>query len=226
MNTDQPTRLTAVLFDLDGTLLDTARDLAHALNSLLREQGRSTLDYEQIRSVVSNGGNAMVSLGFGTTPETEEHQALYRRLLDIYEQQLTKYTTPFPGITALLSTLEQFELPWGVVTNKPSAYSLPIMERMKFEPPCSTIICADQVKQRKPHPESMLKACATIGCAPEQTLYVGDHQRDIDAGRNAGMLTAAALYGYIEPGDDPLSWQADFYIEHPDELTELLHSLL
>ena len=218
--------LKAVLFDLDGTLLDTAQDLAQALNKLLQQEGRPTLAYEQIRQVVSNGGNAMVSLGFSTSPGTAEHQALYQRLLDIYEQQLTAQTAPFPGITALLATLGQFGLPWGVVTNKPSLYSVPIMAQMNLEPPCSALVCADQVAERKPHPESMLLACQQLGCAPKQALYVGDHRRDIEAGRNAGMITVAALYGYIEANDDPQSWDADYYINHPDELTELLHNYL
>ncbi|MCF7981103.1 MAG: HAD-IA family hydrolase [Pseudomonadales bacterium] len=222
--TSTQSSLAAVLFDLDGTLLDTAQDLAQALNHLLTEEGKTPLPFEQIRQVVSNGGNAMVSLGFGTKPDTEEHQSLYQRLLDIYGQQLTNHTAPFPGIVPLLSTLDQFDLPWGVVTNKPSIYSLPIMAQMKFDPPCSALVCADQVSERKPHPESMLRACQLIGCDPKRTLYVGDHQRDIEAGRNAGMITIAALYGYIDTDEDPQSWGADYYIDHPDELTQLLHT--
>ena len=216
--------LAAVLFDLDGTLLDTAQALAHALNRLLVEQGKPAPPFQQIRAVVSNGGNAMVSLGFGTSPGSPEHQALYQRLLEIYGQQLTAHTKPFPGIEALLATLEQFGLPWGVVTNKPSLYTLPIMRELDLQPPCSAVVCADQVTQSKPHPEPMLRACELIGCPAHQTLYIGDHLRDIQAGRNAGMLTAAALYGYIPEHENPRDWQADFYFEHPDELTELLHS--
>lgn len=219
-------QLEAVLFDLDGTLLDTAQDLALSLNTLLIEKGKSELPYEHIRPMVSNGGNAMITLGFKTTQGTEEHQALFNRLLDIYAKQLTKHTQPFPGIEPLLACLDQFDLPWGIVTNKPSRFSLPIMEQLALQPACSAIVCADQVTQRKPHPESMLLACEQIGCNPLRTLYVGDHLRDIEAGRNAGMLTVAALYGYIEKEDQPASWNADFYIDHPDELIELLHTYL
>lgn len=215
----------AVLFDLDGTLLDTARDLAHALNTLLQQEGKAALPYDNIRRVVSNGGNAMVALGFGTLTGTPEHEALYHRLLNIYGEQLANYTRPFPGIEVLLSTLDQFQLPWGVVTNKPSAYALPLMEQISLTPPCSAIVCSDQVQQRKPHPEAMFLACEQIGCQPEQTLYVGDHLRDIEAGRNAGMQTIAALYGYIEEDDNPDDWHADHYIQHPEELTQLIHSL-
>lgn len=216
----------AVLFDLDGTLLDTARDLAHALNTLLQQEDKPALPYDNIRRVVSNGGNAMVTLGFGTHSGTPEHETLYQRLLNIYGGQLADHTCPFPGIEALLRTLGQLQLPWGVVTNKPSAYTLPLMEQIALSPPCSAIVCSDQVEQRKPHPEAMFLACELIGCNPEQTLYVGDHLRDIEAGRNAGMRTIAALYGYIEEGDDPLDWHADHYIQHPDELTQLIHNTL
>lgn len=218
--------LKAVLFDLDGTLLDTAKDLAFALNQLRAEEGKTPLDYEPIRRVVSNGGNAMVKLGFQTQPDTAEHQRLYARLLALYEQRLLHHTEPFAGIQALLSTLEQLGLTWGVVTNKPSAYSTPIMQNIGLTPAYQTLVCADQVQQRKPHPESLLLACTQLGCTPQQAIYVGDHRRDIEAGHSAGMKTVAALYGYIEEGDDPRSWHADYYIEHPDELTELLHSTL
>lgn len=216
--------LKAVLFDLDGTLLDTARDLANALNRLLIEEQLDPLPFETIRDVVSNGGNAMVSLGFGTDAGTDRHQKLYLRLLDLYAQDLTSHTAPFPGINALLATLDQFAIHWGVVTNKPSHYTLPIMERMALYPPCSAIVCADQVKNSKPHAEPLLKACELINCSPGQTLYVGDHQRDIEAGRRAGMKTVAALYGYIEAQDNPNQWGADYTIDHPDELTELIHT--
>ncbi len=216
--------ITTILFDLDGTLLDTAQDLAQALNRLLLEEGTAPLPYPSIREVVSNGGNAMISLGFNTRINTKRHQQLYRRLLDLYSENLTQHTMPFPGIEALLATLDQFELSWGVVTNKPSQYTLPIMQHMALSPRCSAIVCADQVKNSKPHAEPMLKACEIIGCNPQQAIYVGDHRRDIEAGHNAGMRTVAALYGYIEANDNPKEWDADYYIDHPDELTQLLHS--
>jgi len=217
--------LTAILFDLDGTLLDTAQDLACALNRLLIEEGRSALPYKKIRDVVSNGGNALVSLGFDTVPQSSIHQALYQRLLALYELQLTKHTQPFPGIEKLLATLPELGLSWGVVTNKPSRYTLPIIDAMQLQPPCAAIVCADQVSRSKPDPESLLRACAIIGCEPQHTLYVGDHQRDVNAGHRAGMRTVAALYGYITDQEDPQTWAADYYIRHADQLTQLLRSI-
>ncbi len=217
--------INTVLFDLDGTLLDTARDLANALNRLLEEEGKVPLPFETIRNVVSNGGNALVRLGFNSEIDSERHLHLYQRLLNLYEQNLTQHTVPFPGIEALLATLDQFDLSWGVVTNKPSKYTLPIMEKMALKPAFAAVVCADQVTHSKPHAEPMLKACDLIGCAPEQVIYVGDHRRDIEAGRNAGMLTVAAHYGYIETQDDPGAWGADFAIDHPDQLTEMIHTI-
>lgn len=217
--------INTVLFDLDGTLLDTARDLANALNRLLEEEGMVPLPFETIRNAVSNGGNALVRLGFNSETDSERHLQLYQRLLNLYEQNLTQHTVPFPGIEALLATLDQFDLLWGVVTNKPSKYTLPIMEKMALKPAFAAVVCADQVTHSKPHAEPMLKACDLIGCAPEQVIYVGDHRRDIEAGRNAGMLTVAAHYGYIETQDDPGAWGADFAIDHPDQLTEMIHTI-
>lgn len=221
---DKP--IEAVLFDLDGTLLDTARDLAKALNVLLVREGRSALPEETIRKVVSNGGNAMVTLGFGTTPADPEHKRLYLELLDIYGQDLASHTQPFTGIKELLTHIGSLGLHWGVVTNKPRAYSEPLLNTIALTPICGTLVCPDDVEQRKPHPEPMFLACNMLNCNPTRTVYVGDHQRDIEAGKNAGMLTVAALYGYIGDGEDTSSWQADYNIEHPNQLIPLLNKLI
>ena len=217
------TPIKAILFDLDGTLLDTAPDLSFALNQLLLEEGKSELPIEKIRTVVSDGANAMVSMAFGTSREDPEHHPLFLRLLDLYSQNIARYTQPFPGIEALLATIDQLGMKWGIVTNKPKAYTLPLLEQMSFDPHFESVVCPDDVSKGKPDPEPMFLACQQIGCFPEEAIYVGDHVRDIEAGRNAGMQTVAALYGYIEKADKPESWNADFYIEHPDELTQLLH---
>lgn len=222
----QPTKpIEAVLFDLDGTLLDTARDLAKALNVLLHREGKTQLPEETIRKVVSNGGNAMVSLGFGTSTGDPEHKRLYTELLDIYGQDLASHTQPFAGIEELLKHIGSLDLPWGVVTNKPRAYSEPLINIINLSPTCAALVCPDDVEQRKPHPEPMFLACNTLDCDPSRTVYVGDHKRDIEAGQNAGMFTVAALYGYIDDGEDTSSWQADFNIDNPSQLIPLLDKL-
>ena len=216
----------AVLFDLDGTLLDTAHDLALALNRLLVREGKSELPPEVIRKVVSNGGNAMVSLGFGTQKDDPRHQQLYKDLLDLYLEDLATYTCPFPGIEPLLQHLHNTDLPWGVVTNKPRVHSAPLIDLINLHPACAVLVCPDDVTYKKPHPEPMFLACKTLNCDPTRTLYVGDHQRDIKAGKNAGMLTAAALYGYIDENEDTNSWQADYNIQQADELIAIINTLI
>jgi len=220
------TKIEAVLFDLDGTLLDTAQDLARALNRLLVRKGKTELPVDDIRKVVSNGGNAMVSLGFGTRIGDPEHKTLYFDLLDIYGQDIASYTGPFEGIKDVLSHLEALNLPWGVVTNKPRAYSDPLLKAIDLQPGCAALVCPDDVKNKKPHPEPMHLACHILGCNPAHTIYVGDHRRDIEAGRNAGMITVAARYGYIDDQDDVDSWQADYNIDHAEQLIPLLNQLL
>ncbi len=194
MNTD-PTiirPLKAVLFDLDGTLLDTAPDLGFALNQLLIEQGKPELPLDTIRSVVSNGANAMVSLAFNTTRDDPEHNPLFLRLLDLYRLNIARHTRTFPGIDALLSSIKQHGLKWGIVTNKPRSYTHQLLEHIRFDPHFDTVVCPDDVSRGKPDPEPMYLACTQMGCLPIETIYVGDHKRDIDAGRNAGMKTVAA----------------------------------
>lgn len=219
-------KIEAVLFDLDGTLLDTAQDLARALNRLLIKEGKPELPVDSIRKVVSNGGNAMVSLGFDTRMGDPEHQRLYRDLLTIYGADLASYTGPFAGIESVLSHLGSLGLPWGVVTNKPRTYSDPLLQAINLQPSCAALVCPDDVENKKPHPEPMYLACNILGCDPARTIYVGDHRRDIEAGRNAGMTTVAALYGYIDGNEDTSSWQADYNIEQPAQLIPLLNQLL
>lgn len=216
----------AVLFDLDGTLLDTAQDLARALNRLLVREGKDELPVDDIRKVVSNGGNAMITLGFGTRMGEPKHKALYFDLLDIYGQDIASYTGPFAGMEAVLQHLGSLNLPWGVVTNKPRTYSDPLLTAINLQPGCAALVCPDDVSNKKPHPEPMYLACKILNCNPVRTIYVGDHRRDIEAGRNAGMTTVAALYGYIDDGEDTKSWQADYNIEQPEQLIPLLNQLM
>lgn len=220
------TPIEAVLFDLDGTLLDTAQDLARALNRLLLRKGKAEMPIAEIRKVVSNGGNAMISLGFDTQIGDANHQALYLDLLDIYGQDIASYTRPFAGIETVLTHLSSLNLPWGVVTNKPRTYSEPLLKALNLIPACAVLVCPDDVEYKKPHPEAMYLACKILNCDPSRTLYVGDHRRDIEAGRNAGMATVAALYGYIADHENTASWQADYNIDQPDQLIPLINQLM
>ena len=205
-----------VLFDLDGTLLDTAPDLAFALNETLREHGRAPLPFAHIRPVVSHGGNALIRLGFGLTPDDAGFADVRRRFLEIYSTNLYRETRPFPGMEALLQTLEKRGLRWGVVTNKPARLTEPLLRGLELYARAACVVSGDSLPQSKPHPAPMLLACEQSGAqTPGECLYVGDAQRDIEAGRNAGMRTLVALFGYFTEEDRPETWQADGMIEHP-----------
>lgn len=217
--------LHAVLFDLDGTLLDTAPDFHWVVNQLLREHDRPTVSYEFLRGHVSNGARAMVSAAFDLDPEHPNFTALHQRMLALYLSHLDVDTVPFQGIAALLDWLDARQIPWGVVTNKPELYTLPVMSGLKLDTRAACIICPDHVTERKPHPEALLLACDQIGCDSRYCVYIGDHQRDIECGRRAGMLTIGALYGYIDNETNTDEWQADHYVNCADALQPLLQSI-
>jgi len=214
----QARTLRTVLFDLDGTLADTAPDLAYALNCVLQQQGRDALPFAQIRPVVSHGGAALISLGFGLGPGHNGYDALRAELLRIYQENLTRHTNLFPGMAELLDTLEQRGMNWGVVTNKPAWLTDPLMDQLGLSTRAACIVSGDTTANRKPHPEPLLLACRQAGSMPQQCLYVGDAERDIEAGRRAGMHTAVALFGYLDEQDTPQRWGADTLIAHPLEL--------
>jgi len=218
-----PNRLAqAVLFDLDGTLADTAPDLAHALNRTLQHYGLPTLPYETIRPVVSHGGIALIRLGFGIEQETPGFEERRQFLLDVYLDNLCRETRLFPGMDAVLADLESRHLPWGIVTNKPAWLTDPLITAMRLDRRAGCVVSGDTCANRKPHPEPILYACKLIDRAPELTLYVGDAGRDMQAGRSAGCVTVGALYGYLHPQDPPGTWQSDFTIDHPGQLLDLL----
>lgn len=212
----------AVLFDLDGTLFDTAPDFVVVLNRLREQEKLPPLADATIRQVVSNGARAMVHLGFGVDEGEPGFDDLRQRLLDLYLVHLAKHTVPFPGIEQLLNQLAEHNIAWGVVTNKPSAYTIPLLQAFAHLPTPGAIICPDDVTHRKPDPEPILLACSRIGCKPSEAVYVGDHERDIVAGRAAGMPTIACSYGYIDTDDDPASWNADHLIHDAAEIWPLL----
>jgi phosphoglycolate phosphatase len=215
-------RLRAVLFDLDGTLLDTAPDFVTAVNLLRAEHGREPLPYEPIRRTVSHGARALVRLAFGIEDEDPAFEPLRRRLLALYEAHLLVDTAPFPGIAELLHALAARGIRWGVVTNKPNYLAEPLLARARLEPPADVLVCPDHVQRTKPDPEPLRLACARLGCAVTEAVYVGDHARDIQAGRNAGMRTIAATYGYLEPDEAVAQWQADWHADSVPAIARIL----
>lgn len=215
-------QLEAVLFDLDGTLIDTAPDFAVVVNQLCQHHGRPTITYEAIRNTVSHGARALVSLAFDIGEDDPAFAALRQQLLDRYSQHLAVKTSLFPGMAELLLWLDQQALPWGIVTNKPRLYATAIIDALQLADRCGTLICPDDVNNTKPDPEPMLLACRQLDRLATGTVYIGDHRRDIEAGRNAAMTTIAANYGYIDPADPVDNWQADFSVEQAADIMPLL----
>jgi len=216
------TSIKTVLFDLDGTLADTAPDLAYALNQTLEQHGRQKLPFETIRPVVSHGGVALIKLGFSIEPDHPEFEILRQQLLHVYINNIANQTTLFDGMHELLQQLEQRDILWGVVTNKPSWLTDPLMDALHLSERAICIVSGDTLNERKPHPAPVLYACEQAGSQPYECLYVGDAQRDIEAGNRAGLKTLAALFGYIEENDDPTLWQADALINSPLEVLNWL----
>ena len=211
-----------VLFDLDGTLADTAPDLAYALNHLLLESGRAPLPYKVLRPMASHGARGLIGQAFDLTPQDDGYAELRQRFLDVYAANLTRETRLFPGIPELLAGLKARGLHWGIVTNKPRFLTDPLVQQLGLNTSAVCVVSGDTTANSKPHPEPMLYACREAGSQPAQCLYVGDAARDIEAGRLAGMQTLVALFGYISPDDKPQTWGANGMINHPGEILQWL----
>jgi len=218
----RPRDLKAVIFDLDGTLVDTADEFVIVVQALRAEHDREAMDPERIRASVSNGARALVALALDIVEEEPVFEEKRQRLLELYSGVLGSVARPYPGIEALIGELERRGIGWGISTNKPRAYTDPLLERLAMRPEPGSVVCPDDVRERKPHPESLYRNCRELGCGPHQAVYIGDHQRDIEAGRRAGMYTIAAAYGYIEPDDDPFSWGASAHARQSTDLLELI----
>jgi phosphoglycolate phosphatase len=209
--------LQAVLFDLDGTLADTAPDLAAALNHVLQSENRDPLPFEEIRPWVSHGAKYMIRQGFKEEPPHIDE--LWSQLVDFYQHNIATHTRLFEGMDQILRTLEKRQLKWGIVTNKPAFLTDPLVQALDLN--CKCVISGDTLAVKKPDPAPLLFACQQLVVDPANVLYVGDAQRDIEAGKRAGMRTAAALFGYLDSHDSPDTWGADILLTQPIDLLKL-----
>ena len=214
----------AVLFDLDGTLIDTAPDMGGALNNLLLEENLEPIPIEHIRPYVSQGGLVLTRLGFGGKVPESAIEPLRQRFLDHYREIVANDSRLFDGYEGILTELETRSIPWGIVTNKPEWLTHPLLQQLGLAERSGVVIGGDTLEHRKPHPLPLQVAAERLGVSSEQCLYVGDDERDIVAGRAANMKTLIAAYGYIEHGTDIEGWGADGVIDSPGEL--LQHPLM
>ncbi|ABF07596.1 phosphoglycolate phosphatase [Cupriavidus metallidurans] len=211
----------AVFFDLDGTLADTAPDLAAAANRLVIKHGMLPVAYERLRPVASHGARGLLGVAFGKRPEDPEFPALRDAFLDYYEADIAVHTRLFEGMDQVLAQLESTGIRWGIVTNKIARFTVPLVNAIGLTPRASAVVSGDTTPYAKPHPAPLLRAAELSGVAPGRCIYVGDDLRDIQAGQAAGMTTVAAAYGYCGEAEPPETWGADYLIRHPAELLPL-----
>jgi N-acetyl-D-muramate 6-phosphate phosphatase len=216
------TEVQAVLFDLDGTLIDSAPDLGAAADALRVEQGLPSLPLGAYRAHAGSGARGMLRVAFGMGPEHPEFDRLKTAFFVKYEAMMTQRTVPFDGVASLLARLQAGGLPWGVVTNKAERFTLPLTAGMPLFEGAATIISGDTTPHAKPHPEPLFEAARRVGVEPASCIYVGDDLRDIQAGQAAGMRTVAARYGYLGHGADVASWGADAEVHSPMDLLKWL----
>lgn len=216
----QPTR--AVFFDLDGTLADTALDLGSALNTLLRRNGLPEQEMTAIRPIASHGVRGLLKLGANLDPEHPDFPTWRADYLAEYEACFDQKTVLFDGINTVLHTLHQHHIAWGIITNKPHAFTDRLVPKLGFSIAPATVVSGDTCAEAKPSILPMLHACRLANVLPENCLYVGDAERDIQAGRNAGMKTVLARWGYIGENDRPNDWHADFQAASPVDLIPII----
>ncbi len=209
-----------VLFDLDGTFADTAPDLHNAMNRLLEREGRPAIDYDFFRPSVSHGSKAMLRVAFGIEPEDPAFPPLQKAFLTLYQENIAEQTRLFEGMQSLIEQLEAQSIAWGIVTNKPAYLTDPLMQQLGLAQRACAIVSGDTTAHPKPHPEPILHACRLAQADPKETIYVGDAERDIEAGKNAGTRTLIAGFGYLSEEDNPTAWQADGEIAHPLDLLD------
>jgi len=210
-----------VLFDLDGTLLDTAHDMTNALNALRAEENLAPLPYEKVRCQVSHGANALVKLSFGELSPAE-HEVMRQRLLDIYRRQLARHTVLFEGGDEMLRDLERRGLHWGIVTNKPGWLTDPLLIEVGLHTRARAVVSGDTLPHRKPHPLPLLHAAETMGIKPGECVYVGDAERDMQAAQAAGMFALVAGFGYLGEEDRADQWFSHGWLDTPLDLLDWL----
>lgn len=219
-------RLRAVLFDMDGTLLDTAPDFIAICQAMRAARQLPPIDEQRVRDVISGGAKAMVQAAFDLSPQAQEFEALRLEFLERYQDGCALHSHLYDGMAQLLADIEQARLIWGVVTNKPLRFAEPIMQQLGLAQRSAILICPDHVTRSKPDPEPLLLACSKLELDPASVLFVGDDLRDIESGRDAGTRTAAVRYGYIHPNDNPDHWGADVVVDHPSDLRRVLDQAL
>lgn len=212
----------AVLFDLDGTLIDSAPDLAGAANDMRVERGQAPLPYAQLRPMVGSGARGMVGRAFGAVPGDADFESLRDEFLSRYEVRMARETHVFAAMLPVLDLLRSHGLPWGIVTNKATRFSAPLVAALGLHTDAATLVCGDTTPHAKPHPAPLLEAALRMGFAAVDCYYVGDDLRDVQAGRAAGMITVAAAWGYLGEGESIEAWGADHVIQTPDQLLTLL----
>ena len=212
----------AVLFDLDGTLADTALDLGGALNTMLREQGLPEVSMDEIRPVASHGASGLLKLGMNLDKSDPNHARLRQQYLDTYETCFDQDTVLFEGIDDLVQAIHARGLKWGIITNKPHTFTHRLVPQLGFSVAPDVVVSGDTTAEAKPSTKPMFYACEQIDIAPEACLYVGDAERDMQAGKNAGMKTVLVSWGYIHADDKTGEWPADSVIDTPEQLLQLL----
>lgn len=215
-------KIQAVLFDLDGTLVDTAPDLGYALNLQRGIHGLPPLPGDVIRPQASHGARGLLQLGFNLAPEDASFNPMRQEFLQLYADNLCRYSRLFDGMDAVLKELEARKIPWGVVTNKPARFTEPLLSLLDLADRVACVVSGDTCPEPKPHPAPLLLACQQINIAAQNCLYVGDAERDVAAARNADMPCIIAHYGYIDDTDQPDTWGAIGFIHQPQELLKFL----
>lgn len=209
--------INTILFDLDGTLIDTAPDLAYALNTLLEEAGLEAKPFEKIKPLVAFGGKALIKFGFNCDEEHPEFSKRHQELLKIYTNNIDLNSKPFEGVSALIKTLKERQINWGIVTNKPEYLTHLLLQKLNIN--VDVVVCGDTLEFSKPHPAPLLYACAQFAIDPKRCIFVGDDKNDMLAGSNAGIKTVAVTYGY---GNVEQNWNYDYKINHVQELLEFI----
>jgi N-acetyl-D-muramate 6-phosphate phosphatase len=209
-----------ILFDLDGTLVDTAPDLGYALNLQRARHGLPVLSEDVIRPYASHGSKGLLSVGFDLNPEDASFSQMRDEYLSIYDEVFTRSPILFDGFAEVLAEIEHRAVPWGIVTNKPRRFSEPLIKAMALDHRVNCLVCGDDAPRPKPFPDTLFMACKMVGVSPQACVYVGDAERDVQAGKAAGMKTIIALFGYIDQSDQPEQWGADAMIAHPADLLQ------